>query len=77
VQVPAQVTEHFLADPVAVAGGPGGVVLVAVTFDAQGVDAGMAGVVDADVDAVPGGADLGGERVSPGTDDADDRLDER
>src|SRR5262249_40041947 len=77
VQVPAQVAEHLLAEPVAVAGGPGRVVLVAVTFDAQGVHAGMAGVVDADVDAVPGGADLRGKHVSPGADDVDDRLHER
>src|SRR5215831_5024351 len=72
VQVPAQVAEYLLAEPVTVAGGPGGVVLVAVAFDAQRVHAGVAGVVDADVDAVPGGADPGGEPVPPGADDADD-----
>ena len=77
VQVPTQVPEHLLTKPVAVAGGPGGVVLVAVAFDAEGVHAGMAGVVDADVDAVPGGADPRGEAVSPGADDLDDGVFER
>src|SRR4030095_13996980 len=59
------------------AGGPGGVVLVAVAFAAESVHAGMAGIVDADVDAVPGGADPWGEAVSPGADDLDDGVFER
>jgi hypothetical protein len=74
VEVPAEAAEDFLAEPVAVAGDFGGVVLVAIAFDAEGVDAGVVGVADADVDAVSGGADLRGELVSPGVDDADDRL---
>ena len=45
VQVPAEAAEDFLAEPVAVAGDFGGVVLVAVAFDAERVDAGVAGVV--------------------------------
>ena len=72
VEVPAEAAEDFLAEPVPVAGDFGGVVLVAVAFDAKGVDAGVIGVADADVDAVSGGADLRGELVSPGPDDADD-----
>lgn len=54
------------------AGGFGRVVLVAVAFDAKGVDTGVTGVADADIDAVSGGADLRGELVSPGPDDVDD-----
>ena len=72
VEVPAEAAEDFLAEPVPVTGDSGGVVLVAVAFDAEGVDAGVIGVADADVDAVSGGADLRGELVSPGPDDADD-----
>src|SRR5262249_51507126 len=69
VQVPAQVAEYLLAEPVAIAGGFGRAVLVAVAFDAQGVHARVAGVVDADVDAVPGGADPWRKAVSPRADD--------
>ena len=72
VEVPAEAAEDFLAEPVPVAGDFGGVVLVAVTFDAKSIDAGLIGVLDADVDAISGGADLRGELVSPGPDDADD-----
>ena len=70
MQVPAQAAEDLLAQPVAVAGDFGGVVLVAVAFDAEREDARMAGVPDADVDPVPGGADLRCDLVSPGADDA-------
>ena len=72
VEVPAEAAEDLLAEPVPVAGDFGGVVLVAVAFDAEGVDARVIGVADADVDAVSGGADLRGELVSPGPDHVDD-----
>ena len=72
VEVPAEATEDFLAEPIPVAGDFGGVVLVAVTLDAKSIDAGLIGVVNANVDAISSGADLRGELVPPRPDDTDD-----
>ena len=65
VDLPAEPLEDFLTEPVAVASDLGGVVHPPVTFDAQRKPSGQGGVLDADVYAVTGGADLRDGLVAP------------